>query len=217
MGVNLIIKGADFSRNGFHIIPIDFQELKSITSLYYDSSAARAKDKTYSFNTGKFVLDNAWEITFIGEYSQKLFNYQHVFADYVDETTPVIRVIFGLLDSNNLIVNYNYAADRSNNVQYNFVARELYTIKLNSQNVSINNETNALIYSQQTAVEKTVPISVYLFGFKIHNFNMTHNGEVVLDYVPVRRKSDNALGFYDMIAEEFLELDNTKQLVAEEL
>lgn len=101
-------------------------------------------------------------------------------------------------------------------------------------NVSEVRITNGVMYingSQATATglahTQTTPTNtLYLFcrntsaeakrnsNFRFSRFEITKNNELVRDFIPVQRKSDNVLGLYDLVNDVFYTNDGTGTFTA---
>lgn len=208
MGKALIIKGADFSNNAVELFPSGYQRVMSIRAAM-----------PYMAATGVFITDSKYKIQWAGRYYQQTMDYQSLFADYENETTRVARVLHGQINSNDMLCNYNIpAANPTSQLFRNWkIVGARHTVEL-TYDRCVYDSTIVPIQNPVTSdVTKTISLKLNTYGYDVEKFIIYHSGVKVINYIPCRRLSDDAVGFYDTVAGEFIEVDSSYNPVVTEL
>ena len=113
-------------------------------------------------------------------------------------------------------------------VQFSTSLNTIYQFKINYPTVGTIgvDDTTKVTFTNITSVSSQ---NLYVFGFngggsyrtsfsvakmKLYNLKLWDNGELIHNYIPVKRNSDNTLGVYDMITGAFLTNAGTGSFVA---
>lgn len=225
MGKSLIIKGADFSVNG---IAAEYQRLSwvgmpIVPGVYTDSGIIFANaDPNNPYDELEFCItidsskitheEGGWEsgfrsmgsayntmttchvwfgysfVAFIfdGKQSQKSTYSYRTLSDGNQHTFKINRS-GGTIDDDSTTFIFDSPADLT---QYSAAQLASGSVYLDSRRVSSGSE-NYLHASSEDAV-------------KIHWVKYRRNGEVILDAIPVKRNSDNKIGFYDKVSGQYM-------------
>ena len=213
MGKSLIIKGADFSVNAIDQIPGDYQKVASIV----------CNVSTYNFDTGVFITDSEYVINWEGKFFAQGTLEKPIFADY-DPSIPspasqnTCRVTYNK-DSKVIKFNYNKAADSEDSFTDNSFATVglKHTIELDFEHFILDGVSRNITNPVTSEVTKTASFVFGLTVYRVMYFSILHNGTKLREYIPCRKLSNNALGFYDTVAKEFTALDSSLNPLAEEL
>ena len=168
---------------------------------------------TAYINTGIAGGKDTLEIECEYSYSSHL-SYASIYGNYVDENTNCWRLILRNTDDNGCLVNYNTKASGGNTYIADINTKnEFHTVILNNErtifdgiiyNISTNikgtaNNSNLALFAYKVGATGTSNI-----GLKVKRFIIRDEGVEVLNLIPCRRNSDNALGMYDIVNGSFL-------------
>lgn len=169
-------------------LPIEYQQI-----LYLQSTGTQYIDTgvdLFSVENHKIIID--FEPTI-------LYNYNTIWGTSYDADT-FEGWIYG---NGNLASRYNntrYGSDNSVTIN------NRYTLELQKNGTTLTKTLNNNLIGSNTASSKITSANFYLFlsgsdygKYKLYSSQLYKNNELVRDFVPCYRKSDNVAGLYDII------------------
>lgn len=115
-----------------------------------------------------------------------------------------------LVTDSNLLLQYdteNNTYTKTDDISFNeSISENSIDLDVNgttiTKSIGANQETNTLFIYASTASDGSVDI--YPSGLKMHYFLVRNDQSIIACYVPVKRRSDNAVGAYNLITGDFI-------------
>lgn len=135
------------------------------------------------------------------------------------DTSGIWKSIYGVSYPNVIAGDYYISITNSQKIYYNYTGNIQYNTTLNTNRHQVIFDKNLYLDGVLVGTSNTTPtpytsVNISLFthncnsGYcssaKIYSCKMSdQNGSLVRDFVPARRKSDNVVGLYDTVNEQF--------------
>lgn len=209
MGKSIIIKGADFSANG---IAPEFVKLKCIVStastqviksiVNFPANGQIIASMATPSTTNRIFRMLGAEFGNSANFKNQFYIYQFNSANsltgcvfYVNVQSPYKVIANGFQDGNMHTITLDRTGGKIDNG--NKVTAEVQTT---TQSIS---KTNFGIFGVVRYLENDVSVGVKCYGVKILSDRDNPNS-IILDAIPVKRLSDNAICLFDKISGEYL-------------
>lgn len=179
------------------ILPKEYRELEYIesTGTQYIDTGVNADDIYYSF-----------DIDFYGYEAQptqypRIFGYQYLGGIFLansfwygDNTNTNTTDVFGVFNDKRhpIFANKDYAI--VNNVKYNLNTPPVSITKFNYNKIALFGS-----FQGNSGLIRNESFS----KMKLYNFKIYHNNNLIRDFIPCMRKSDNEVGLYDSVNGQF--------------
>lgn len=152
--------------------------------------------------------------TFVGSYMRTGAMgaaYVAVMSAYTSEQANSYRIIRNASQDNNMLVNaYSKAGGGGTTVVGVNSLNTWYNYELKYGEVIINNSSRTLGTTQGSGtMTGQLTLCSTNFPQKIKEFKAYHNGNLVAQMKPCKRKSDGVVGMYDIVREQFFTSSNT--------
>lgn len=188
LGSNLV-----FQKGGGSLLPDGFTQLSYVgtdSTAYLDTGVAGATDLEVIC---KFL---------VGTYIQ----YGAIYGNYKSESYKVNRAILASQTSLYVAGGNNLAQEVAG-----FSLNQVHTLSVKNTEAVLDGTTTAIASSSQSTNTDNICLGANKvssptnrdIGLRIYSFVIKKNGTTVLNLVPAKRDSDDAVGFYDLVSNTF--------------
>lgn len=134
--------------------------------------------------------------------------YGAIYGNYVATGYKTNRVMLGSNSTNLTVSGGNNSSTTISGVTYNTI----HELSVKSSEAYLDGTRTAISSSSDTANTKVITLGNRChddpvtrdIGLRIYSFTIKSGDTTILDYVPAKRDSDDAIGFYDLTNEEFV-------------